>query len=220
MSKSLVVYSTVIGEFLFSSPELTNAMSTAIGKVGEDVWKKGFSANRPDGATVTAISELKAAGLAPVDVSGIVKDISYGENVDGAGKKYPKLRVNLTQGENELFVSLDLKSEVAQRMIAKLGSVNQGDFLKVSAWASPVERGGRTFINHAVSIKDSNGAEVRVDPEFSGSIKSQIQKLEGDLQGMGVSDKIVINTAKTAKRMEIHKNKLSDIEARLKQTRQ
>lgn len=216
MSKELVVYSTIVGDFFVNTPELGEAVGKARAKVGDDVWKKGFSADDPKGATAAAVAELKSAGIKPVRVEGTVNNVSYGENTDGSGNVYPKLKVDIQNNDRELLVSLDLKSDVAQRMIAKLDGVNSGDSVKISAWASPVEKGERTFINHAVSIKNQNGEEIKVNPAFSESVKSQTQALEANLKNVGVQDKSVINTARNTKRIEIHKAKLQDIEERFK----
>jgi hypothetical protein len=79
-----------------------------------------------------------------------------------------------------------------------------------------VERGDRTFINHAASIKSGNGQEVKANPDFSTDIKKQTDNLETTLKAAGVNDIKVISAAKTNKRIEAHKEKLLNIENRFK----
>ncbi len=216
MPKSLVLYSTIAGGFYAHTDDLEKAISVARSNVGDDVWKKGFSGKDSAGATVAAITELNVAGIEPVKVEGELKNVSFVENKDSAGNVYPKLRVDIANGDNVMLLSLDLKSDVAQRLIAKLDSCQPGDHVKVAAWASPVDRGERTFINHAVSVKGCQGEEVKANSEFSSNLKTQTEALESTLKSAGISDTKVISAAKTNKRIEAHKEKLLDIQNRFK----
>lgn len=91
-----------------------------------------------------------------------------------------------------------------------------GDHVKVAAWATPVERGDRTFINHAASVKGGDGQEVKANPDFSSDLKTQTDALENTLKAAGINDTKVISTAKTNRRIEAHKEKLLTIEKRFK----
>lgn len=214
--KSLVVYSTIVGGFFAHTENLEKSMGEARTNVGDDVWKKGFSGKDSAGATVAAMTKLNEANITPVKVEGELKNVSFVENKDNAGNVYPKLRVDIQSGEDDILLSLDLKSDVAQRLIAKLDNCKPGDHVKLSAWASPVERGDRTFINHAASIKNGNGDEVKANPDFSSNIKKQTDTLESTLKAAGVNDTKVIFAAKTNKRIEAHKEKLLNIQDRFK----
>lgn len=214
--KSLVLYSTIVGGFYAHNEKLEKAIGTARSNVGDDVWKKGFSGKDAEGATVAATTELNAAGITPVKVEGELKNVSFVENKDASGNVYPKLRVDIQTGEDELLLSLDLKSDVAQRLIAKLDNCQPGDHVKLSAWATPVEKGDRTFINHAVSVKGNDGQEVKANPDFSANIKTQTDTMESTLKAAGVNDSRVISAAKTNKRIEAHKEKLLNIQDRFK----
>ena len=214
---TLVTYSTIDGNFHAYGDHLTDAVSRAKARVGDDVWKKGYSANDPNGATAAIRSELKNANIQPVAVEGTLLDVKYMENTDGAGNKHPKLRVDLQGEQDKLVVSLDLKSDVAQRIIAKLDNCKPGEHLKISAWASPVQRGDRQFINHAVSIKGADSQEIRVNPELSASIKQKVDSVETSLVAAGIQDKQVINNAKTSKRIAEHRELLGKIETRFQQ---
>lgn len=210
--KSLVLYSTITGGFYAHNEELEKAIQNARTSVGDDVWKKGFSGKDVGGATMAAMAELGMAGISPVQVEGELKNVSFVENKDGAGNLYPKLRVDVANGDDLMLLSLDLKSDVAQRLIAKLDNCNPGDHVKVQAWVSPVTKGDRTFINHAASVKDGNGQEIKANSDFSSGIKQQTDSLESTLKAAGINDVKVINAAKTNKRIEAHKEKLLDIQ--------
>lgn len=214
--KSLVLYSTIAGGFYAHTENLEKAIHAARSNVGDDVWKKGFSGKDSKGATVAAITEFKEAGIDSVRVEGELKKVSFVENKDNAGNTYPKLRVDIQNGDEDMILSLDLKSDVAQRLIAKLDNCQPGDHVKLSAWATPVERGERTFINHAASIKNGNGEEVKANPDFSSKIKTQIDTLQSTLKMAGINDNKVIAAAKTNKRIEAHKEKLLDIQTRFR----
>lgn len=214
--KSLVLYSTIVGGFYAHNEKLEKAIGVARSNVGDDVWKKGFSGKDSEGATLAAMTELNTAGITPVKVEGDLKNVSFVENKDSSGNVYPKLRVDIQNGEDEILLSLDLKSDVAQRLIAKLDNCQPGDHIKVSAWASPVEKGERTFINHAASVKNVHGNEVKANPGFSEDIKNQTNNLENTLKAAGINDSKVISAAKTNKRIEAHKDKLLNIQNRFK----
>ena len=216
MTKSLVLYSTIAGGFYTHTENLEKAIGIARSNVGDDVWKKGFSGKDSSGATAAAITEFNEAGITPVKVEGELKNVSFVENKDSSGNVYPKLRVDIANGDNVMLLSLDLKGDVAQRLIAKLDNCQPGDHVKVAAWASPVDRGERTFINHAVSVKGGQAEEVKVNPEFSSGIKNQTEALENTLKSAGINDTKVISAAKTNKRIEAHKEKLLDIQNRFK----
>ncbi len=216
MAKSLVLYSTITGGFYAHTENLEKAINIARTNVGDDVWKKGFSGKDSSGATAAAMAELNAAGIEPVKVEGELKNVSFTENKDNSGNVYPKLRVEIEKDNESLLLSLDLKSDVAQRLIAKLDNCQPGDHIKVAAWATPVDRGERTYINHAASVKNSNGEEVKANSEFTSNIKNQTDTLENTLKSAGINDTKVISTAKTNKRIEAHKEKLLDIQNRFK----
>lgn len=213
---SLVLYSTIGGNFYSRTPLLEEAIDNAKAKVGDDTWKKGYSANAPDGATAAIKTELKAAGIEPVQVEGVITNVSYVENTDGAGNLYPKLRLDVENNDDKLVLSVDLKSDVAQKLISKLDNCNRGDQVKISAWPTTIDKDGRTFINHAVSMKNSEGVEVKANPNFAAELKQKSEGVETTLKAAGIDDKKVINNAKTSKRIQEHKDLLLKIEERFK----
>ena len=204
--KSLILYSTVLGAFYHQTDAMTHAATQARQEAGEDLWKRGYTGSDPRGATAIARKYFREANIEPVVPEGQLKLVAYTMNQDASGNTYPKLRVGiLTTDGQKLLLSLDLKSDVAQRMIGKLANCQQGEFIKVSAWATPVNRGDRTFINHAVSIKDAGGVEIPSDSEFSGNVKKACDGVESTLKSAGINDKKVLATAKVTKRVDAYK---------------
>ncbi|OLP04537.1 hypothetical protein [Rhodoferax antarcticus] len=212
--KHLILYSTIAGGFFAQSEALDAAVARSREEVGEDVWKRGFSGNARGGATAVLRSYLDGACILPMAMEGLLNYVNYRENIDGNGNVYPKLRIGLQAGNDDQYtISLDLKSDVAQRLIVKLNNCLPGEWVKISAWPSPIERAGRTFINHAASIKDADGTEIPVSADFSTKLKEECTKVDNALRAVGVTDVKVIATAKANKRIESHKELLLKIRA-------
>jgi hypothetical protein len=212
--KSLILYSTIVGGFFVQNDALEAAINRARARVGADVWKRGFSGNDPHGATVAANWELKEAGIAPLQFEGELVHVGFVENRDNSGNTYPKLRVGVQSMDDQFLLSLDLKGDVAQRLVVKLDNCSPGDYVRVSAWPTFVDRGNRKFVNHAASMKNADGKEIPANASFSAEVKKQTEAVEGTLTVAGITDKKVIATAKATKRIDAHKTLLLQIQAR------
>jgi hypothetical protein len=210
--KYLILYSTIVGGFFAQTEALDAAIKKAREEAGEDTWKRGFSGRTRGGATAICQFHLNEAQIQAIQIEGRVQYVSYRENLDGAGNVYPKLRVGIeTDNGDRYILSLELKSDVAQRLIAKLDNCFPDQYVRISAWPTVVERGGRTFVNHAVSMKDAEGKEIPANTDFSGQVKAECEKVEVALRAVGVADKQVIAKAKANKRVECHKTLLLKI---------
>ena len=216
--KSLVLYSTVVGGFYAKTDPFEHVINSARAQVGGDTWKRGFSGKQPEGATATAQTLLKEAGIVPVEFEGALTHVAFVENTDNAGNTYPKLRVGLQREGEELLLSVDLKSDVAQRMLTKLDNCQPGDHVRISAWPTTVERGGRQFINHAVSMKNAQGVEVPSNSVFSAEVKKQTDGVEAALAAVGINDKMLVANVKVSKRVAATKALLLTIESRFTPT--
>ena len=194
-------------------------MATARDAVGDDTWKRGFSGGDPKGATAAANKELKKAGIQPMALEGELVHVGFVSNRDDAGNVYPKLRVGLQCLDDQFLLSLDLKGDVAQRLLVKLDNCSPGDYVRISAWAAPVVRSGRTFVNHAASMKDGEGKEIPANSSFSAEVKKKTEAVEATLRGAGITDQKVIATAKAAKRIDALKELLQTIEYRFIQAK-
>ena len=212
--KSLLLYSTLVGGFYAQNDRLAAAVSAARTRVGEDTWKRGFSGGEPGGATQAAMSELRKAGIEPIQVEGELVHVGFVENRDISGNTYPKLRIGLQFMDESMLLSLDLKGDVSQRLIVKLDNCQPGEYIRISAWPTVVTRADRSYINHAASIKGADGKEIPVKADFSGDLKNLTDGVELTLMTAGITDKKVLATAKATRRIEAHKELLLRIEQR------
>lgn len=212
--KSLILYSTIVGAFFAQTDELEAAVNAARDKVGSDTWKRGYSGSDPAGATVAATYELNAAGIKPVLFEGEIVHVGYVENRDNSGNTYPKLRVGVQNLDDQYLLSLDLKSDVAQRLVVKLDNCQPGEYVRISAWPTVVARGPRQFVNHAASMKNSEGTEIPANTTFSAEVKKQTESLAETLKNAGITDVKVVATAKVTKRISAHKDLLLTIQTR------
>lgn len=215
----LTVYSTILGGFYTRSSEFEAAMRKARSAVGDDAWKRGYTGDTPDGNTQVARIEMSRAGIKAVRIEGALTGVRFRENNDESGNRYPKLHVSIDRLDHEILLSVDIKDDVAQRLISKLDNCKPGQFLSISAWPTPVNRNGRDFVNHAVSVKtqaegDEAKAEVPANAQFSAEVKKQTDAVEATLKGAGISDAKVIQSGKTSKRLDAYKALLQKIEAR------
>lgn len=211
--KTLILYSTILGAFYAQSENMECAVRSARNEAGDDAWKRGFTGSTQGGATAIARKHFREYQIEPAVVEGEISYVGFVMNRDEAGNEYPKLRVGLVNpAGDQLMLSLDVKTDVAQRLIVKLDNCMPGQFIKISAWASPVERDGRTFINHAASVKDSNDKEIPANSVFSKTVKEVCDGVERTLRTAGISDKKVIATAKATKRIDEFKGMLLRIQ--------
>jgi hypothetical protein len=212
--KTLILYSTICGGFFAQTEGLGVAIRAARDHVGDDVWKRGYSGSEPHGATVAANHYLHLAGIKPIQLDGAMVHVGYVENRDSSGNTYPKLRLGLQNLDDQYLLSVDLKSDVAQRLVVKLDNCTPGEYIRVSAWPTFVQRDGRKFVNHAASMKNANGTEVPANSGFSAQVKTKTDAVDSALKAVGVFDKKVIATAKVNKRVEAHKDLLLQIQTR------
>ena len=217
--KSMILYSTVVGGFYAQTDHLAAAVASARARVGEETWKRGFSGRDPGGATDVAHRELREAVIDPVRVEGELAHVGFVENRDNAGNTYPKLRVGLQCMDEEMLLSLDLKGDVAQKLLVKLDNCQPGDYVRISAWPTVVNRGDRSFINHAVSVKGLEAAEVPSNSSFSAEVKQKMNFVGSSLVAAGVIEKKIQTAAKVTKRVEAHKELLLKLAERFGQVK-
>ena len=215
--KQLVLYSTIAGNFYAQTEQLKQAVQRARSKVGDDVWKRGFSDRDVTGATNAFLYECMQEGIQPVLLEGELTFVGYVENRDEKGQTYPKLRVGISSLDEELLLSVDMKTDVAQRLIVKLDRCSPGDYMRISAWPTTVERGGRQFVNYAVSVKDGEGKEIAANSEFSAKVKTVTEGVYGTLVAAGITDIKTIATAKATKRIQAFKDLLVVLQSRFSQ---
>lgn len=208
MSK-LIVYSPVVGGFLREDAQTKAVLAQAKQDAGETIWKRSYSGELVGGATQIAKTLLKAAGISLVEISGAICKIAYRENIDASKNVHAKVHVGI-DGAEKLLLSIDLGTDVGMRLVQKLANCTPGQVVKITAWPSPVDRGGRQFVNHAVSVKDESGTEVPALEGFFAKIAQETEAAAEQMKGMGLDSKI-IDQAKVTKRVQVHKELLQKI---------
>lgn len=212
-------HNPVVGGFVPTGKnevEINAALDGARTEVGEPNWKRGNTGNLPNGATAIARAKLEAIGFVPQPLIGKLSKIGMEETRDGSGNVYTKLRVRI-DGDAGGMLSLDVSSEVAQRLIQKLDQVTPGSDITINAFATQVVRNGREFVNHVASVKDVNGVEVKSAGGFWDKAQAAANAAADALTSMGISDKKLLNTAKATKKVEAHRDLLLEIVKRYTQ---
>lgn len=172
-------------------PDTRMALNMARKEVGEPVWKQGYSPESKE----TARRILKEQGVRYEEkLTGKLVGVQVGETqANGETKK--KLRVTLDDGRDKTILSADLSSEFAQRLVAKLDtaiSEHPGEVVTIGGFASPVERDGRTFVNHVATMKDAEGQEVTANPEHNAKAAELVKAAQKPLLDAGMSDKKIL----------------------------
>lgn len=198
MSK-LCVYDPIYGAFFKKTAEYDSIRAGVRSAIGEETFKRGYSDLDPSGATKALGDAFFKANIKPVTPTGIISSVGYTETDDGAGNQYKKVRISLA-GEEELLLSIDIGTDVAKRLIAKLINYQPNEPVKISAWAILESKNGRTFINHSVSVKTLSGVEV---PAKQGLFAIAKTNAEDIINAASITDKKVIDSLKKSEQNKL-----------------
>lgn len=195
--------------------QIEAALNLARKEVGDAAWKRGNTQKTAGGATEIALRELAKIGYKAPVLKGKLTKVSYVETKDGSGNVYQKVRVQLdgeTKDDSHL-ISLDIDSELAQGLIQKLEHCQLGQVITFGAFTVPVERNGRTFVNHKATVKDEAGKEIKAEG-FWAKAQEAAAAAKKALESMGIKDPKMLNQAANSKKVEAHVDLLKTIEAR------
>lgn len=209
-------HNPVVGGFIptgRNETEVNTALDAARQEVGDAIWKRGNSGSDKNGPTAIVLAKLSAIDNAPKALTGTISKVAMEETRDGSGNVYTKLRVRL-DGDEGGMLSLDLGSEVAQRLVQKLEQVVPNTVITINAFATTVDRNGRQFVNHVATVKDAEGNEVKPEGSFWSKAQAAANAAAEALKSMGINDNKLINNAKTTKKVEAHKDLLIQISQR------
>lgn len=189
---TLVEFSTVLGGFVtVRDRDSIRATASRFG----DRWKQGYSGNT--GVTKDATEELNAKGVQVFEgVSGVLSSVRYDEGTDGRNV-YRKVRIALTAPEGKTTVTVPLSGDVAPRLLTKLANAVPGQFIQVKAWMSTVEKGGITYANASVSVKDADNAEVPTS-DLSVTVKAARENARNACASMGLDPSSTSKAVRTA----------------------
>ena len=207
---SLCVYDPVFGAFFIKTDAWTNCRNAVKNRLGETVFKQGYSATDPNGITQALKTAYAEAGIKPLTPQGRITAVDLKHTSDGTNQ-YQKLWISMDLADDQITISVDLGSDVAKRLLAKLNSVDTQSTVKISAWATTEVRNGRSFINHCVSIKGADGVEIPAVSGLFAQAKANADKL---LEMLGTADKAVIESVRKAEQGKVFMAQMELIRAK------
>lgn len=188
----LMEFNTLADAFLPVKDEATDkAMGEAKKAIGDAEWKKGFSKEKRD--QVRAILKENGARY-ETNLSGKLMGVEHAET-QGGGLTFNKLRVVLESDQGKTTLSADMKSEFAQRLIAKLDTATKehaGADVTVGGFASEKEKDGRTFVDHVATLKGPDGQEIKAAEGHFEKARDLAAASQEPLKAQGM-DKDVLN---------------------------
>lgn len=177
----------------------TKAAETAIGAALGDDRKKGWSKDRQK-----ICRDIYAANKAPIheSLTGDLVDVGLATTSDGRNE-YHKVRMTLrNESGDRVIVSLDRDTELTQRLLCKLLAVEPGTRVTLGAFVEPVERKGRTFVNHVPTLK-VNGKEVSATPGHFAAAAEKGKAAESALAAAGLGgNKELVAKARAGAKVE------------------
>ena len=215
----MLEYFTIAACFIDFADDATKKARRAIDEaLTKDVVKAGWT--YPNALKATELLGDSAINR----VRGRFLSIKTHTNKDERnGNEYPKIRVELNQvslikcyqdaskkwcerpsttkasDDGSVIVSLDANQEAAHRLVAKLSAVKPGQVITIIPFAEAVERNGRTFVNHIVSIKDEAGAEIVSSVDYFNQFRDKTRALETELEKLGMDRNSIKDQVKRQK---------------------
>lgn len=194
----MIKHHTIAAGFLLIDDYKTdNALASAKGRIGEDIWKRGYT----ERSCIEVRKALKEAG-APFQtkITGVLKSISCTQTSDGSNT-YQKVRVEVQIAEDKtVILSLEPGLEFTQRLLAKLEVVEAGQTLTIGAFVELVSRGGgRTFVNHLATVKSQSGDEIKALREHFAEAAKASAAAEQAMAPLGMDEKTIKSAKMAAK---------------------
>jgi hypothetical protein len=203
----LMTYNPVAGMLVpVGNQVVDRALKAAQQQVGDAAWKGGFSDTRADGPT--AVARLALEGICKQEgITGRVTAVKLAVTRDGRGNEYQKVRVRfegITEGDDGVMLSLDMQSELAQRLAHKLLGVQPGEVVTFLPFSQLVKRGERFFANQALSLRNAHGKEVKAPESLWAEAQAQADAAATTLSAAGITDRASLNKVKANKKIEFH----------------
>lgn len=196
-------YNPVTGWLIESTPENTAILREVREGFDQDEWKRGFTGNT--GLTAEARKALAARGVKSEALSGEIVAAYYAEQRDEArGQTYHTLRVKLVDNNEAYLVSLGLGTGPGQMLVQKLLSVEPGERVRLTVFGT-VANG---YANHAVSLKDADGNEIRGPGGLFREAETLVQQKIAVLAQQGLDSREVTGQARAQVKREFHQELL------------
>lgn len=196
-------YNPVVGWLMESSPENVAALREVREQFDTEEWKRGFTGS--GGLTGEARKLLEARGVKGEVLSGRIVAAYYAEQRDEArNQAYPFLRVKFVDENESYLVSLGLNTGPGQMLVQKLLAVEPGTQIRLAVFGTL--RDG--YANHAVSLKDAEGNEIRGPGGLFKEAETLAQQKIAVLQQQGLSSREVIAQARAQVKLDFHRQLL------------
>ena len=194
-----VSYSATIGGMYVRNPENEAALNAVKAEVGEAEWKKGFQ-----GPNSKAVQQARKVGLGNIKLTGKLTSVKPRE-VEADGRKTTYVQVGMKDADGRYFLSLDIGSESAQRLVRKLFNAKPGLETEIGLWARMEDiREGQTraYASHAASVKQDAQEVPGVSP--ADELKGLVQTALNVLKDAGVDDKEMLAKRRAKVTAEYH----------------
>lgn len=196
---SNVAYSATIGALYVRDADNEAKLNSVKAEIGDTEWKKGYQ-----GPNSKAVQLARKAGLNGFRVTGTLTSVRTRE-VEIDGRKTTYLSVGMKDADGRYYLSLDVGTESAQRLIRKLANAKPGVPSEIGLWASMEEvREGqsRAYASHGAMLKQEGVEVPGVSPalELKGIVEQAIAKIKE----AGVDDKETIGRRRHTVTTEYH----------------
>lgn len=204
----MLQYNTIAAAMVEVNNDQVNAgFAAAKDIIGDTDWKRGWTADRQK----IARDCLRDAGAEIVEaVEGVITSVHQATT---AGGKFRKVRMELSNAnlvlangkkggdpqpvmERPLVLSLEIEGEFTQRLLSKLTGATCGSRVRIGGFASvSPDRGGKTYANHACTLKEGDTEIRSTDNHFSEASRIAQEKVTA-VEKLGVKDRATISTVK------------------------
>ncbi|QVN18984.1 hypothetical protein [Burkholderia pyrrocinia] len=199
-------YNPVTGWLMELNDRTKAALDEVRKQFDEDDWKHGFTGNR--GVTTEARRMLEERGVAGERLTGRIVAAYYAESQDEVRKlTYPYVRVKLVDGAEGYLVSFGLHTGPARMLIQKLLAVKPGQVVTLAAFGKLNDEG---YANHAASLKDEAGEEIKGPGGLFKAAEAVAQEKIAALKAQGMDDRELIARARAQAYLEFHRQLLED----------
>lgn len=201
---SLLNYVPLLGGLYVVNEKNLNLIKQAR-EVAGAIQTDTFQGTKGDTVSAKAISFLRDHEVNPVSLTGILSGIATTEIALDSGDKLNKLLVQLTDGEENFVLSLDINNPGTQMLIRKLENVKPGSAvdLKLFATYDKSDKDQKFYTNHGASVK-VDGQEVAGKPERVNEVKAKTEAVTANLAGVGIKEKTVVSNAIKAAKAEYY----------------
>jgi hypothetical protein len=205
-------YSNFLG-MMYISNDMSNAAIAEVRKeIGDEAVKKGFVGAGSSTASGKARDLLKAKGVVPVNITGILTGARVIEK-ERDGRKNTFLNVGLKDQDGKYYISVDLNGQAGQMLARKLVNAVPGKETNISLFATYEKKEGaeRAYAEHGCSMLQGGEQVPGVSPKEA--LAPRIDAAIKALKDAGVDDKETLSKRRQVIQLEYHKELMKGVEA-------